>query len=533
MAPMRMISAATSTTTKKSKSSDDRRRWGCANIDGLLRTAVFPIALLMLAPALLVQAQGTPPPTPLTLITREARRPVPTTLLSGQELIALDDVASLFQVAFSEDSLTGGVTLTYRGRTIVASAEQPMASVNGRIVTLPSPLVRSGRRWLVPVEFLPRALGPISDQRIDLRRASRLLIVGDAVVPRVTARIDAVGPPTRAIVEISPAAPTTVAGDTARILIRIEADALDLGLPASGGGLIEQIRAGDQANTVTVVLAGAAGTPRTSSGAADNIARVTIEVPSINAPAETTVAPPPAAPAPAEGLPLSPRPVFQTVVLDPGHGGEDVGVRGPGLEEKHLTLDIARRVRQRLEMRLGVRVVLTRDDDRAASLDERAASANNSKADLFLSLHANAALVPSMSGAEVFHLRLDGEGEDARRAVAEAVTLPVLGGGRRSIEVVRWDLAQAAHVEASTVFASLLEEELRRRVPMSARPVQQGPMRVLTGANMPAALVELAYLTNPEQAEMAKGDEFKNAVAESLYDAIVRFRTFTEAQEPR
>ena len=489
----------------------------------------------MLAPALLVQAQGTPPPAPLTLVTRDARRPVPTTLLSGQELIALDDVAALFQVTFAEDSLTGGVTVTYRGRTIVVSAEQPMASVNGRVVTLPSPLVRSGRRWLVPVEFLPRALGPIYDQRIDLRRASRLLIVGDATVPRVTARIETIGPPTRATIEISPAAPVTVTADGGRVVMRIDADALDLGLPPAGGGLIEQIRPGDQPNSLTLVLAAAAGMPRTATATADNIGRVTVDVPSNTpAPADTSaapVAPSPAAP-PGEIVPLAPRPAFQTVVIDPGHGGDDVGVRAAdGFEEKQLTLDIARRVRQRLETRLGVRVVLTRDDDRASGPDERAAAANNSKADLFLSLHANAALAPTMAGAEVFHLRLDDEGEEALREVAEAVALPVLGGGRRTLEIVRWDLAQVAHVESSAVFASMLEEELRRRVPMSPRPMQEAPMRVLTGANMPAALVEIAYLTNPEQAETVKGEEFRNAVAEALYDAIVRFRTFTETRE--
>jgi N-acetylmuramoyl-L-alanine amidase len=499
----------------------------------LRRTVIFALATLLLAPALILQAQGTPPPTPLTLITREARRPVPTVLLSGQELIALDDLATLFQVTFAEDTLTGGVTLSFRGRTIVASAEQPMASVNGRVVTLPSPIVRSGRRWLVPVEFLPRALAPIYDQRIDLRRASRLLIVGDAAVPRVTARIDTIGPPTRATIEISPAAPANVGTEGNRVILRIDADALDLGLPATGGGLIEQIRAGDQANTVTLAIAPGAGTPRTTATTADNIVRVVVDVPAPGAPAETTAVPAaPAVPsAPAEGLALTPRPAFQTIVLDPGHGGDDVGVRGTeGLEEKQLTLDVARRVRQRLETRLGLRVVLTRDEDRSAGLDERAATANNSKADLFLSLHANAALAPALSGAEVFHVRLDGEGESVRDAAAEALTLPVLGGGRRTIDVVRWDLAQAPHVEASAVLASMLEEELRRRVPMSPRPVQQAPMRVLAGANMPAALVEFAYLTNPEQAAAAGKDDFKNSVAESLYDAIVRFRTYVEGQ---
>jgi N-acetylmuramoyl-L-alanine amidase len=223
------------------------------------------------------------------------------------------------------------------------------------------------------------------------------------------------------------------------------------------------------------------------------------------------------------------------VVIDPGHGGADVGVRGDGgLEEKQLTLDVARRVRQRIETRLGLRVILTRDDDRAAGLDERAAAANNSKADLFISLHANGALAAAIAGAEVFHLRLDQDGEDARsEAAAEALTLPVLGGGRRTIEVVRWDLAQAAYVDSSAVLAGFLEEELRRRVPMSPRPVQQAPMRVLTGAAMPAALVEMAYLTNPGQAAQAQKDDFKNAVAEALYDAIVRFRAYAEEQQTR
>jgi N-acetylmuramoyl-L-alanine amidase len=495
--------------------------------------AAFITAILVLAPAV-GQAQGTPPATPLTLISPEGRRPVPTILLSGQELIALDEMASLFQVTVAEDALIGGVTVSYRGRTIVASADQPMASVGGQIISLPSPLVRSGDRWFAPVEFLRLALGPIYDRRIDLRRASRLLIVGDVTVPRVTARVDAVGPPTRATIEIGPAAPVSIVTDAGRTIVRIEADALDLALPASGGGLIEQIRAGDQPNTVTVALTAAAGTPRVTSTTAENVTRVAIDVPSAaGGPAETPLPPAPALPPPTAGeLALGGRRPFQTVVIDPGHGGEDVGVRGAaggGFEEKELTLDVARRVRQRLEARLGLRVILTRDDDRSVGLDARAAAANNSKADLFLSLHANGALAPGVSGARVFHLQLDREGEDARReAAAEAVSLPVLGGSRRTLEIVRWDLAQAAHVDASSTLAALLAEELGTRVPMSDRPLQQAPMRVLTGANMPAALVEMAFLTNPEQAARAQTDEFTNAVAEALYEAIVRFRAYAD-----
>ena len=490
------------------------------------RAVAFTITILLLAPVLLVRAQGTPPPSPLTLIAREGRRTVPTVAQSGQELIALDDVASLFQVMVAEDAPTGGVTVTYRGRTIVLSAEQSIASVNGRVVTLPGPVTRSGRRLMVPVEFLPRALGPIYDRRIDLRRASRLLIVGDITVPRVVARIDAVGPPTRATIEVTPAAPVTVASDAGRVIVRIDADALDLTLPP-GGGLIEQIRAGDQPNTVALVLAGTAGMPRTATTSNDGMARITVDVPAATTTGgDVSAAPPPSPPPPTDTLPVGTRARFAVIAIDPGHGGDDIGVRtGDGLEEKELTLDIARRLRQRLETRLGVRAILTRDDDRALSLDERAAFANNNKADLFLSLHANGALGPGPEGAEVYFLSLDREGETVRRkANADAVSLPVLGGGRRVVEVVPWNLAQAAHTDKSAKLASLLEEELRRRVPMSPRAIQRAGMRVLTGANMPAALVEMAYLTNRDQASKARGDDFRNAVADALYEAVARFR---------
>jgi N-acetylmuramoyl-L-alanine amidase len=498
----------------------------------LQRTTAFTTAILLIVPVLFVQAQGAPPPTPLTMIAREGRRPVPTVTASGQELVALDEVAALFQVAVAEDAPTGGVTVTYRGRTIVLSSTQPIASVNGRVVAMPAPVTRSGRRLFVPVEFLPRALAPIYDRRIDLRRTSRLLIVGDVVVPRVVARVDAAGPPTRATIEVSPAAPVTATSEGNRVIVRIEADALDLALPSSGGGLIDQIRAGDQPNTVALVLDGAAAAPRTATTTADGVARLTLEVPSTApAPAEPVIPTPPA-PAASEVLSAATRRQFDLVVIDPGHGGDDVGVRAAdGLQEKELTLDVARRLRQRLETRLGVRVILTREDDRGIAIDARAALANNSKADLFVSLHANGALAPGMSGAEVYLLGLDREGEEVRRRRrSEAVSLPALGGGRRVVEVVPWNLAQAAHIETSSTFSTMLEEELRRKVPISPRAVQRAGMRVLTGANMPAALVEMAYLTNPEQAGKARADEFRNSVADALYEAIARFRTFADGK---
>ncbi|MBI2187247.1 MAG: N-acetylmuramoyl-L-alanine amidase [Acidobacteria bacterium] len=499
-------------------------------------TASIFLPVLLIPLATLLQAQGTPPPSPLTMVSREGRRPVPTTIVGNQELIALDEVAALFQVAVREDTLAGGLTLTYRGRTVVVSTNQPMASVAGRLVALPSAPVRSGQRWLVPVELLPRALAPIYDARIELRRPSRLLLVGDVRVPRVTARIDAPGPPTRATVEIAPAAPVTVTTEAGRVVLRVDADALDLNLPGDGAALIDQFRAGEQPTAVAVVLDGRAGAARAIPSEAGGVTRVALEV-AAAATADAAPAPPPApAPLPAAvaapAFLFAPRPVLLTIVVDPGHGGDDIGARGAGgAEEKRITLELSRRLRMLIETRLGIRVILTRDDDRRVSLDDRAAVANNNKADLFLSLHLNAAPVPDVAGAEVLYLRLDDEGEEARRAAeTESVSLPVLGGARRTLDVLRWDLAQARHVDASTVLATVLEEELRAQITMSPRPRLQVPLRVLTGVNMPAALIEMAYLTNPADERRAQSDDFQAGVAQGIYNAVLRFRSYLEAQ---
>jgi N-acetylmuramoyl-L-alanine amidase len=517
-----------------------------------LRTAGLCVIAVVLVLASGPHAQGSAPASPLTLVTRDGRRPVPTTILNNQEFIALDDLASLFQLAVREDALAGGVTVSYKGRTIVASADQPMASVNGRVITLPAAVVRVGRRLLVPIDFITRALAPIYDSPIDLRRASRLLVVGAIRVARVVVRIDAVGPPMRATVEITPALLASVMFDAGRVLVRVEADILDAAPAPAPAGLIDQIQLGNQTTTIVFALNPRAGMPRVATTTTTESTRVTIEVPLGAQSQETSAAPQPQPPPPSPGTPpatappatppladaLPPLPGqrtarLQTMVIDPGHGGDDAGVHGPkGTLEKEVTLAVSRRLKTLIETRLGVRVILTRDDDRGISPDGRDAIANNSKADLFLSLHVNGAPSPAVKGAEVYYLRLDRAGEDVRRSTAALeLVLPAVGGGTRPIDVIPWDLAQASHVDTSSRFASMLEEELEKHASMGPRPLQQAPMRVLSGVNMPAALVEIAYLTNAEQERTVQSADFQGGVAQAIFDAIVRFRSYLEAAE--
>jgi N-acetylmuramoyl-L-alanine amidase len=163
-------------------------------------------------------------------------------------------------------------------------------------------------------------------------------------------------------------------------------------------------------------------------------------------------------------------------------------------------------------------------------LDERAAIANNNKADLFISIHANASPRRETRGAEVFYLSLDGFKEEMKRAAEnpQGRALPVAGAGSRDVQLILWEMAQARHMAESAVFAGFLEEELRRRVEMSLRPIQQAPFRVLVAANMPAVLVEMAFLSNAEQETQLGTDEFKNQIVQGLFESIVRYRARIE-----
>jgi N-acetylmuramoyl-L-alanine amidase len=211
------------------------------------------------------------------------------------------------------------------------------------------------------------------------------------------------------------------------------------------------------------------------------------------------------------------------VAVDAGHGGDDPGAHGStGAVEKDLALSVARRLRAAIEARLGLRVVMTRDDDRPVNIENRSAIANNNKADLFISLHANASFRPELSGATVYVASFNQS--DLSNQGIGAERLPVFGGGLRTIEVVPWNLAQIPHREESERFAQIVAESLGGRVSMASRPIEHAPLRVLESANMPAILLEMGYLTNAQQETALAGNDLQNAISQSLLEAIVRYR---------
>jgi len=220
----------------------------------------------------------------------------------------------------------------------------------------------------------------------------------------------------------------------------------------------------------------------------------------------------------------------RTIVIDPGHGGAETGARGPsGTLEKNVVLSIARQLKAAIESRLGIRVLLTRGGDETVALDARAAFANNNKADLFISIHANASVRSSVTGAEVFYVTLGEYGTAVRGSAAEpGALLPTLGGGARAVDLILWEMAQAQHLNESARLAQTIESEMRQRVPMSPRAIQQAPFRVLVGANMPAVLVETGFITNPTEEKRLNAPDYQSQLVNALLAAVVRFKASTE-----
>ncbi len=474
----------------------------------------------------------TPAPT-LTLLSREGRRALPLVSVNGQDYAALDEVAAAFGGTVRDDRLAGGVTMTVGGRTVVLTPDQTVVSVAGRLVSLPAPPVRQNSRWLVPVDFLPRALGPATGTRLDLRRASRLLVIGELRVPRVVAQVEAGSTNSSVTFEITPVTPARVTTTPGAIDVEFEADALELILPVlPSQPFLQSLAPGGTGTSVRMATGPRFGSVRSSTSQPDaGSSRLRVDL--LPPGAETSpagVAPAPAASALSPAMLASPATGVRTIVIDPGHGGDELGAQGSrGTLEKDVTLSVARRLRTLIESRLGLRVFLTRDDDRTMTLDERTAYANSQRADVFVSLHANAAVRPALKGAEVYYLSVERADAEARRvAESETATLPALGGGTRSIDLILWETAQSRYLEQSSRLAALVEQALRARVEMSPRPMQQAPFRVLVGANMPAVLVEIGYLSNPDQEPALASADFQIRVTEAIFDAIVRFREFVD-----
>jgi N-acetylmuramoyl-L-alanine amidase len=215
------------------------------------------------------------------------------------------------------------------------------------------------------------------------------------------------------------------------------------------------------------------------------------------------------------------------IVIDAGHGGHDTGTIGPtGLMEKDLCLDVALRLGKIIQQRLpGADVVYTRSDDTFVPLEERTHIANEAKADLFISIHANSSHDHGARGIETYYLNLKGSPDAMEVASRENATAQE---SVHDLEDLVKKIARSEKIDESREFAADIQDSLAKRIqkqykPVKDRGVRKAPFVVLIGADMPSILTEISFLSNPADEQLLKKPDHRQRVAEGLYQGVASY----------
>ncbi|MFI5113731.1 MAG: N-acetylmuramoyl-L-alanine amidase [Terriglobales bacterium] len=214
------------------------------------------------------------------------------------------------------------------------------------------------------------------------------------------------------------------------------------------------------------------------------------------------------------------------IVIDAGHGGHDTGTIGPnGLLEKDLVLDVAKRLGRLLETRLGAEVIYTRRDDTFVPLETRTAIANQERADLFISIHANSSRDADARGVETYYLNFTSSPEALEVAARENA---VSEKSIHELQDLVKKIALKEKIEESREFATDVQESLYgglslRNAGVRNRGVKKAPFIVLIGANMPSILAEISFVSNPGDERKLETAEHRQRIAESLYRGVSKY----------
>jgi len=214
------------------------------------------------------------------------------------------------------------------------------------------------------------------------------------------------------------------------------------------------------------------------------------------------------------------------ILIDAGHGGHDTGTIGPnGLYEKDIVLDVAKRVGALIEAKMGAEVIYTRTDDTFIPLERRPQIANDERADLFLSIHANSSPASTSSGVETYYLNFTDN-----KAVLETAARENAGSQKTVADlkdliqkIAMHDKIEESRQFAARVQASLFSSSLKANIRTRDRGVRKAPFVVLIGAEMPAILAEVGFVTNPKDESLFRKAEYRQKIAEGLFQGLSRY----------
>jgi N-acetylmuramoyl-L-alanine amidase len=205
---------------------------------------------------------------------------------------------------------------------------------------------------------------------------------------------------------------------------------------------------------------------------------------------------------------------IRKIVIDPGHGGKDPGaIASNGLKEKDVVLAVSKKLAHQLRAKLGYEVVLTRTTDVFIPLEERTAIANTEKGDLFISVHVNSAPSPRLLGVETYVLNLTNDEDSMRLAAQENATS---ASNMSDLQNILADLLNNTKLDESTKLAEHVQTKMAHGLRIKDLGVKQAPFYVLIGAQMPAILSEITFLSNPAEAKRLRQDNYLTTIAEHI-----------------
>ena len=514
------------------------------------------------------------PPKEISVISDAGPGSIPISGFGGVEMIPIRGIASFVGATVRPASERGAVTMSANGKIARVSDGRNFVPVEGRLVLLQSPARLVGDEWFVPLDFVTKVLPALSSEAVMFRESERMLVIGSSF-PRVRIRSRHDPTFTRVAIESDRPVSMTHSVDEDAIRVRIDTPFLSTSFREEEirDDVVERItlERDEPGYVVTVYLGERFGELKTDARhprdalvldlvrsrvptravrTVDEVewdlskeqyenegeAGEAIEKSPDGEPGEDDEDAPnpdaeeiflnegthylPDAPPVLPPATVGPE-QLRIVTLDAGHGGAETGAEGEGgAVEKDVVLSIARRFRGMLQERLGVRVILTRDGDRNLSLDERAAIANSNKSNLFLSIHADASPRRNARGSSVYFL-----------SHTSAPANPSSSGGG-DLDFIFWNMAQTAHLKQSSRLAEILQDELQAVTGTERvnRGIKQNSFRVLKGATMPAVLVEVGFISNPDEERLLVSPAYQDKLAEALYRGILRYKDLFEYQ---
>jgi N-acetylmuramoyl-L-alanine amidase len=460
----------------------------------------------------------------LLLVTPAAATDLPTVTHDGRPYVELTRVAASLGTKVDATPVSARAHLRPPGHVVTLTRNWSQVVVDGKPIMLDGPVRVKRGAWLVPETFVARifpALAPsppaASPATTTSPGSTRSSSRGSATLDDL--RVRSYPSFTRVVVETSAPIDHRVEGRGPReVRVRLGSLAGDARVERVADGFVEDLtleRAGADA-ILRVAFEGAGAELRVMTLA--DPPRLVLDLLRPNA-GETGERPELAPP-------------LRVVVLDAGHGGHDSGAVGPsGLMEKELVLEVTRRVARLVEQRLAVKVLLSRDGDYFVPLRERTSFANRERADLFISIHANAHREVASEGVETYFLSSEATDNAARQVAAlenDVVQLerPSARGRSDVVKSILWDLAQSEFQLESSRLAEIVLDSMTRSLRIPNRGVKQAGFYVLGGAAMPAVLVEIGFVTNPKEERKLKDLRYRDEIARAIFDGIAEYKRY-------